>query len=101
MPREERFGIGEKIDGLFLDTLDGIRIATFASGDAKLSALATVTLRIDGLKFFIQLAWETKLVSRAHYAGLGTAVEEIGRMIGGWRKGLMTKTPALSSAREK
>jgi len=94
MPREERFGIGEKIDNLFLDTLDGIRIATFTSKETKLSALAAVALRIDGLKFFVQLAWETKLIPQTQYVALGTAIEEVGRMVGGWRKGLMTKTPA-------
>ncbi len=94
MPREERFGIGEKIDGLFLETLDGLRIATFTNLERKLAALQIVSLKIDGLKFFLQLAWETKLVSRNHYATLGEAVEEVGRMVGGWKKGLHTKTPA-------
>ena len=101
MPREERFGIGEKIDGLFLETLDGIRIATYARKDTKLAALATTALRIDGLKFFIQLAWEIKLVSHEQYSRLGKLVEEVGRMVGGWRKGLATETPAPSQEREK
>jgi hypothetical protein len=94
MPREERFGIGEKIDGLLLDTLDGLRIATYARGEQKLSALAAVSLRVDGLKFFTQLAWETKLVSREHFAELGETLDEVGKMVGGWRTGLQSKTPA-------
>ena len=94
MPREERFGIGEKIDGLLLETLDGLRVATFAKGDAKRSALATVSLRIDGLKFFTQLAWEAKLVARTQYAELAGTIEEVGRMVGGWRKGLESKPRA-------
>lgn len=101
MPREERFGIGEKIDVLILDTLDSLRIATYATGEAKLSALTNAALRVDGLRFFIQLAWETKLVASTPYTTIGKNIEELGRMIGGWRKGLVSKTLAPTSAREK
>lgn len=49
---------------------------------------------MDILKFFAQLAWENKLVPVEKYVELSKNLEEIGRMLGGWRKGLQNKTPA-------
>jgi hypothetical protein len=45
------------------------------------------------LKFFIQLAWENKLISTEQNIELSKNLEEIGRQLGGWKKGLETKLP--------
>jgi hypothetical protein len=100
MPREERFGIGSKIDSLFIEMLDYLRMSSYASGEVKLTSLTNAIVRIDGLKFFLQLSWEVKLIAQGPYVELASVVEEIGKMVGGWRKGLYAKTPA-PKAREK
>lgn len=48
--------------------------------------------KLDVLKFFLQLSWESKLIHTERYANLSGQLEEIGRMLGGWRKGLQKKT---------
>jgi hypothetical protein len=48
---------------------------------------------LDVLKFLLQIAWEAKFVSHGKYGELSTALDEIGKMLGGWKKGLETKTP--------
>jgi hypothetical protein len=45
------------------------------------------------LRFFLQLAWECKVIEQKHYILLATQVENVGKMTGGWRKGLLVKTP--------
>ncbi|MBI3442319.1 MAG: four helix bundle protein [Candidatus Sungbacteria bacterium] len=50
--------------------------------------------KLDLLKFFLQLAWKLKLIDAKRYAELSQPLDEIGRMLGGWRKGLESKTPA-------
>ena len=47
--------------------------------------------RLDILKFFSQLAWENKLIPNDKYIELFERLLEIGRMLGGWRKGLLEK----------
>ena len=47
--------------------------------------------KLDNLKFFMQLAWESKLIPTEKYANLSKELEEIGRMLGGWRKGLVER----------
>ena len=101
MDRTERFGIGEKIDSLFLMTMETLREATYLSLEAKIASLGKAIRSIDSLRFFLQVAWEIKCVANAQYALLGSEVEEVGRMVGGWRKGLAAKTPPTSGGERK
>ncbi|MFA4890142.1 MAG: four helix bundle protein [Candidatus Paceibacterota bacterium] len=51
-------------------------------------------LVLDTLKFLVSVAWEGKLISNKHCEDLALKLEEVGKMFGGWRKGLENKTPA-------
>ncbi|NCA94382.1 MAG: four helix bundle protein [Sphingobacteriia bacterium] len=53
--------------------------------------LGKILTRLDILKFFSQLAWENKLIPNDKYIELSERLLEIGRMLGGWRKGLLEK----------
>jgi hypothetical protein len=48
----------------------------------------TLCAKIDALKFFLKLAWETKLLDHKRYAVLAGPLSETGKMLGGWRKHL-------------
>ena len=93
MARDERFGIGAKIDVLLLDLLETLRKASFVETAGKPGMLSTALGMADSLRFFLQIAWESKLIPNKQYEELAGGVEEIGRMTGGWRKGLLSKTP--------
>ncbi len=95
MARSERFGIGDRIDKLWLDLLEALRKASYASANTKLASLDEAIGRVDAIRFFIQIAWESGLMAQIHFITLGRDVEEIGRMVGGWKKGLLAKTPPL------
>ena len=101
MPHVERFGIGSKIDWLFLEMLDGLRKATYAPLHEKIACLESIIKTIDGLRFFLQLSWEISLIHTTRYTVLAKEVEEVGRMVGGWRKGLLTKTSATNAEERK
>ncbi len=92
MARSERFGIGDRIDRLWLDLLEALRKAVYAPVTSKLAALDEAIAWIDAVRFFLQIAWESSLMSQTHFILLGKDVEEIGRMTGGWRKGIAAKT---------
>ena len=95
-PKVERFGIGQKIERGFLDALELIFLSSFSAPEQKIPLLARAISRLDVMKFFIQLAWEAKLLTTTQYALLLENLEEVGRMLGGWKKGLVAKkeTPA-------
>lgn len=75
--------------------LENLRKATYATLTQKVSILEESLLNIDSLRFFIQIAWETKIISNEQFISCAAEIEEIGKMVGGWRKGLLTKTPTI------
>lgn len=92
LPKCERFGLGQKIDLLFTDLLDVLQKASFSPIESKISLLTQSLSTIDSLRFFLQLCWELKLVPSKQFTLIGQEIEVIGKMVGGWRKGLISKT---------
>jgi len=99
--RTARFGLGTKIDILFLDLLELLRKAVYAPLNKKIILLEMASDKLDSLRFFFQLLWETKLVSNKQYISLGAGIESIGKIIGGWKRGLISKTSALKAEERK
>ncbi len=92
-PKVERFGIGNKIEQAFLDTLEITFCLSYLSPEHKIPMLNKAITKFDIVKFFSQLAWESKLIPTDKYSDFLSMLEEIGRQLGGWKKGLQTKTP--------
>lgn len=92
-PKVERFGIGDKIEQAFLDVLELTLCLSYLSPEYKIPMLNKAITRLDVVKFFTQLAWENKLIPTNKYSELLCELEEIGRQLGGWKKGLQSKTP--------
>jgi len=94
MPKGERFGLGQKIDSLFITLLETLHRAAYSPASSKAAFLTEALLTIDSLRFFLQLAWELKLIPSKQFTLIGQEIESIGKMTGGWRKGFLPKTPA-------
>ncbi len=91
-PKVERFGIGQKIEKVFLDALELIFLASFLSPSQKLPFLVKAIARLDVLKFFLQIVWENNLLTTEQYAALLPAIEAIGKMLYVWKQGIEKKT---------
>ena len=94
MPKGERFGLGQKIDFLFIALLETLHRAAYSPANSKAAFLTEASLTIDSLRFFLQLAWELKLIPSKQFTLIGQEIESIGKMTDGWRKGFLPKTPA-------
>ena len=92
-PKKSRYTLGDKIDKYFLDILELLHVATYQKPDEKIITLRKTTLRLDSLKFFLSISWETKLLDTDKYITLSEHLHELGKIIGGWKKGLEVKTP--------
>jgi len=90
-PKTERFNLGKKIDWLFLEVMESTFAASYLPPDQKIILLGKSISRLDVLKFFLQISWENKLVHTEKYIELSQKLEEIGRMLGGWKRGLDKK----------
>jgi len=98
-PKVYRGTLGAKIEHYFLELLECVFTCLYLPHERKAARLATAISKLDGVKFFLQLAWENHCLSNEQYAMLSEKLIEVGRMLGGWKKGLETKTP--ETRREK
>jgi len=80
--------LGGKIEDYFLGLLENIFVSIYLPPETKISRLIIAISKLDGIKFFLQIAWENKCLKDDRYSALSLQLEEIGRMLGGWKKGL-------------
>jgi hypothetical protein len=92
LPKKARYGIAIKIDNLLIEISELLLMANYEHGQCKLHHIETTIKKIDTLKFFLRILWEVKAVDNNKYLFVSKRVLELGRMVGGWRKGLQTKT---------
>ncbi|MFZ4500073.1 MAG: four helix bundle protein [Minisyncoccia bacterium] len=92
--RVDRYTIGAKIDEVFLSLLENIFRGIYAHDKfEKLSVVSQSLGKNDLLKFFLQIGWEQKVVDHKIYGALILKLDEVGRMLNGWKKNLQEKTP--------
>lgn len=100
MPKKSRYTLGDKIDNRFIAVLELLYVASYQSAQEKLPTIQRALSGVDTLKFLLRIAWEIHVFDDKKYATLSEGLNEVGRQVGGWRKGLQTKTSAQNSAEE-
>lgn len=85
-PKKSRYTLGGKIDALFLEAAESVYTAGYMNKEEKSAYIQKAIGKFDLLKFFLQIAWETKALDNARYEALSEPLTEIGRMLGGWSK---------------
>ena len=83
-PKSSRYTLGAKIDSLFLEVIELIIKASYSDRVEKLISLSNGSLKLDLLKFFLQVAWDIKSLDNKKYILLSEKLDEIGKMLGGW-----------------
>ena len=91
MDKLTKFGLGLKIESLFIEIIQNIFTASRKPRDSKLVYLARASDSLDILKFLLQILWEMNVIDNRKYISLSNPLDEVGRMLGGWLK--QTKTP--------
>lgn len=85
-PKSDKYGLGEKIKNLILDTLELLVAAETAKKDWKQPVLEKASHKLSLLKLLLRLCHEIKVLDLRRYTDLSERLLEIGRMIGGWIK---------------
>jgi len=76
--------LGGKIDELFTDVIGLIFTASRLNRENKLPVILEASIKLDSLKFFLQIAWEIKALDNRKYVLISEVLDEVGRMLGGW-----------------
>jgi hypothetical protein len=88
LPKGVRYTLGSRIENKFLDLLELARLAYFTEKEKKNEKIIECILIVDTLKFLVSVAWEGKLISHAQCENVAKKLDEIGKMLGGWKKNL-------------
>ena len=83
-PRTQRFLLGDRIQTLALDVLEGLIEATYSK--QPLAPLNEANLRLEKLRFMLRLARDLNYLDLRRYEFASGALLEVGRLVGGWRK---------------
>jgi hypothetical protein len=99
MPRGSRFTIGEKLDKLFLETIESTYIAYYASGNHKIPPLQKAAAALDLVKLFLRIAWAAEALENNRYILLSQKLDDIGKMLGGWLRKVTSQGQSASAGR--
>jgi hypothetical protein len=83
-PRSQKFLLGDRIQAIALDILEALISATYTRD--RLGHLARANLGIEKLRFLFRLATALRHLDIRRQEHAARQLDDIGRMIGGWRK---------------
>ncbi len=64
--------------------MEGFTVASFVAIKEKLPYVRLAIRKLDVLKIFLMILWETKSLDDKKYIALSLKIDELGRMAGGW-----------------
>jgi len=70
--------------------IEAISSASFLVKEEKQPYIKMAIRKIDAVKIFLLILWETKSLDNKKYLIISEKINEIGRMLGGWN-GQLTK----------
>lgn len=83
-PRAQKFSLGDRIQSTALDVLEDLIEASYRGDRQKL--LTQANMRLEKLRFLLRLTLDLRCLDMRRYEFSARALDEIGRMVGGWMK---------------
>jgi hypothetical protein len=83
-PKDQRYLLGQRIENGLLDILEILIEASFTK--EKTGLLRRANLNLEKLRFLMRLGKDMHYINLAAYEYQAKAVNEIGKMLGGWIK---------------
>lgn len=85
LPRNHRYSLRGRIDTLCIKIIEAVSAAAFLSKSDKLPYLRLAIRKLDTLKLFLLILFETKSLDTKKYIAITIKFDEIGKMLGGWQ----------------
>lgn len=101
IPKIHRHSLGQKIDDLFIASIESTAQASFISRSEKQPYVRLAIRKIDTLKILLMVLWETKSLDNKKYIALSLKMDEIGKMLGGWNGQLSKQNSPYTKQGEK
>lgn len=78
---------------MFVELIELTSYASFLPKDQKSQYVERAVRKLDTLKVLLLVLWETRSIDNKKYIALSVKVDEVGRMLGGWRGQLTKNSP--------
>jgi hypothetical protein len=101
LPKLHRHSLGQKIDGMFVEIIEAISIASFLSKEEKQPWVRLAIRKMDTARILLMVLWETKSIDDKKYIALSEPINEIGKMLGGWNGQLTKNSPCSGEKRRE
>ncbi len=82
LPRDHKFGLGERMVSGLYDVLEGLILARYARN--KLEILQSLSGKLDILTYQTRLLFDFKLIELRRYEYASSLLDELGRQLSGW-----------------
>lgn len=83
-PRSHKFTLGDRIQSSALDVQEALIAATYSEKSS--SHLYAANLHLEKLRMLMRLSHDLEFLDLRRYEFAARAIDEIGRMVGGWIK---------------
>lgn len=87
-PKADRYALGQKCELTLAELLENLLRAGAVSKPDKALYLETASVKLNLLRVYVRLAKDIRALDSAKYASFQQMIDEIGRMLGGWRRSL-------------
>jgi hypothetical protein len=87
-PRQQRFVLAAALQQSALRLHERLIAARHSERGLLLAALTQVDVELDTLRHYLRLCHDLELLTTSQYEHAATGIAEIGRLLGGWRKGV-------------
>lgn len=92
-PRSQRFLLGDRLQGLALDTVEALVEATYTK--APVETLRRVNIRLEQQRLMVRLAYNLRYLNGDRYEFACRKLDDIGRGVGAWLKRMKAAATAL------
>lgn len=91
IPKMERYTLWQRSENTAIDVLEALLRTGYLPQEKRPDHLIQVSAQVDILRVFLRLSFDIKAINQKKYIALQEALDEIGRMLGGWMKSLKQK----------
>lgn len=84
--KSDKYSLGEKTKEKVIELIEAITKAGYAKAEWKVVQIEHAIITLELIKVFIRLAYDINCINEKQYLNLQERVQEIGRMLGGWKR---------------
>lgn len=91
IPKTLRYSLGIRIDALFAELIELTSEAQFELKEKRVEIIGKAVTKNDTLKFMLYALSELKGIEEPKFISLSLKLEEVGRMLYGWKNQTLTQ----------